>query len=195
MRSTFAGQNGLRFGSQRLQRVTRRSFSSSRVRYRKGSAGSSLVSSSLASCSRCVRSLDSPALMQRVRARMTPFDPRLAPIYRNRPDWLPAVEVRGEGIFIELDESAVAAWEGKADVQSRSGAMAEKFRQWETERGSKPSPFPGARYVLLHSLAHTLIRQLSLNCGYSASSVRERIYSSSDPEAHDGGYPPLHGQP
>ncbi len=113
--------------------------------------------------------------------------PEIAPIYRNRPDWLPAVEVRGEGIFIELDEEAVARWEAKADVQARGRAMAEKFRQWETERGTPPSPFPGARYVLLHSLAHTLIRQLSLDCGYSASSVRERIYSSTDPERRMAG--------
>lgn len=113
--------------------------------------------------------------------------PDIAPIYRNRPDWLPAVEVRGEGIFIELDEKAVAQWEAKPNVQARAGAMAEKFRQWETERGTPPSPFPGARYVLLHSLAHTLIRQLSLDCGYSASSVRERIYSSTDPKRRMAG--------
>jgi hypothetical protein len=113
--------------------------------------------------------------------------PDIAPIYRNRPDWLPAVEVRGEGIFIELQEEAVAAWESKPEVQARARAMAEKFRQWETERGAPPSPFPGARYVLLHSLAHTLIRQLSLDCGYSGSSVRERIYSSTDPKRRMAG--------
>jgi hypothetical protein len=107
--------------------------------------------------------------------------PEIAPIYRNRPDWLPAVEVRGEGIFIELDEGAVTRWEAKPEVQARARAMSEKFRQWEMERGTDPSAFPGARYVLLHSLAHMLIRQLSLDCGYSASSVRERIYSSTDP--------------
>src|SRR5437588_5184162 len=60
--------------------------------------------------------------------------------------------------------------------------MAGKFHQWEMERDTPPTTFPGARYVLLHSLAHTLIRQLSLDCGYSASSVRERIYSSPDPK-------------
>ena len=108
--------------------------------------------------------------------------PTLAPLYRNRPDWLPAVEVRGEGVFIELDEEAVASWEAKPEVVSRARAMADKFHQWEAERGTDPTPFPGARYVLLHSLAHTLIRQLSLDCGYSASSVRERIYSSTDPK-------------
>ena len=106
----------------------------------------------------------------------------VAPIYRSRQDWLPAVEVRGEGVFIELDESAVSAWEEQPGVQQLAHSMAEKFTQWEAERNSEPSPFPGARYVLLHTLAHTLIRQLSLDCGYSASSVRERIYSSTEPE-------------
>lgn len=115
------------------------------------------------------------------------LQPRIAPIYRNRPDWLPAIEVRGEGIFVELDESAVAQWESRPAVQARARAMAEKFQQWEADRGTPPSPFPGARYVLLHSLAHTLIRQLSLDCGYSSSSVRERIYSSADPKRRMAG--------
>lgn len=106
----------------------------------------------------------------------------IAPIFRVRPNWLPAVEVRGEGIFVELLESAVAQWETRPAVVARAKAMGDKFAQWQAERaGTPPAPFPGARYVLLHSLAHALIRQLSLDCGYSASSVRERIYSSADP--------------
>ncbi|MCU7936885.1 MAG: DUF1998 domain-containing protein [Candidatus Thiodiazotropha sp. (ex Dulcina madagascariensis)] len=107
----------------------------------------------------------------------------VAPIYRSRPNWLPGVEIRGEGIFLELDEAAVKKWESKPEVQTRASAIAQKFAQWEAERDNvAQSPFPGARYVLLHTLAHTLIRQLSLDCGYSASSVRERIYSNSDGE-------------
>ena len=65
--------------------------------------------------------------------------------------------------------------------------MEGKFKQWEAERGAEPTPFPGARYILLHTLAHILIRQLSLDCGYSASSVRERIYSSTDPKRRMAG--------
>ena len=107
--------------------------------------------------------------------------PDLAPIGRERPSWLPGVEVRGEGIFIELREEALTAWAAQHSVQTRAAAMARKFAEWETDRGAEPSPFPGARYVLLHSLAHAMIRQLALDCGYSASSVRERIYSSVDP--------------
>jgi hypothetical protein len=106
----------------------------------------------------------------------------VAPIFRNRQNWLPAVQVRGEGVFVELSEAAVADWERRAQVVQRARAMEEKFQQWQSERaGATLIPFPGARYVLLHSLAHVLIRQLSLDCGYSASSVRERIYSSIDP--------------
>lgn len=109
-------------------------------------------------------------------------DAGIAPISGKNRNWLPAIEVRGEGIFIELEERAVAAWEAKPAVRTRIQAMVSTFRQWANDRGRPESVFPGARYVLLHSLAHSLIRQLSLDCGYPASAVRERIYSSSSPE-------------
>lgn len=105
-----------------------------------------------------------------------------APIYKERQDWLPAVEVRGEGIFLELKEEALAAWEAEPAVQKRAAAIEQKYKEWAAERGVDADDFPGARYVLLHSLAHVLMRQLALDCGYSESSVRERIYSSTDPE-------------
>src|SRR5690606_6465983 len=105
-----------------------------------------------------------------------------APIYKERQDWLPAVEVRGEGIFLELKEEALNAWEAEPAVQKRAAAIEQKYKEWAAERGVDADDFPGARYVLLHSLAHVLMRQLALDCGYSESSVRERIYSSTDPE-------------
>lgn len=105
-----------------------------------------------------------------------------APIYKERQDWLPAVEVRGEGVFFELKENALTAWEAKPAVQRRAAAIEQKYKEWAAERGVEADDFPGARYVLLHSLAHVLMRQLALDCGYSGSSVRERIYSSTDPE-------------
>lgn len=105
-----------------------------------------------------------------------------APIYKERQDWLPAVEVRGEGIFLELKEEALTAWEAEPAVQKRAAAIEQKYKEWAAERGVNANDFPGARYVLLHSLAHILMRQLALDCGYSESSVRERIYSSTDPD-------------
>ncbi|MDN3556616.1 DUF1998 domain-containing protein [Halomonas maura] len=105
-----------------------------------------------------------------------------APIYKERQDWLPAVEVRGEGIFIELKEETLADWEERSAVKERAAAIEQKYGEWAKERGVDADDFPGARYLLLHSLAHVLMRQLALDCGYSESSVRERIYSSTDPE-------------
>ena len=34
--------------------------------------------------------------------------------------------------------------------------------------------------VLIHTLAHLFIRQLSLDCGYSSASLRERLYAGPD---------------
>ncbi|TGN73464.1 DUF1998 domain-containing protein [Bradyrhizobium yuanmingense] len=105
----------------------------------------------------------------------------IMPVYQRdrRPVWLPATEVRGEGLLIELNEAALQDWEDR--VSERAAAMAAKHREWEGARNRTPRPFPGARFVLLHTLAHALIRQISIDCGYPASSIRERIYSSSDP--------------
>ena len=40
------------------------------------------------------------------------------------------------------------------------------------------------RYVLLHTLSHLLIRQLSVECGYSGASIKERIYSTYPDSTH-----------
>jgi hypothetical protein len=104
-----------------------------------------------------------------------------APIAENPQNWLPAVEHRGEGIFLELNESRVSAWENRPVVQERMALLNQAFNAWREQRRLPPSPAPvPPRMVLLHTLAHLLIRQLSLECGYSSSSLRERIYSGSD---------------
>jgi hypothetical protein len=47
-----------------------------------------------------------------------------------------------------------------------------------------PPSFPGIRYVVLHSLSHALITELGIRCGYSAASVRERIYCSAEQQGN-----------
>ena len=95
--------------------------------------------------------------------------------------WRPAVELRGEGLFIELPEEAVRRWEEHGVVRHRSASMELVHHAWRRERRLPEAPYPGGRFVLLHSLAHMLIHGLSLDCGYSSTSIRERIYSSSGP--------------
>ncbi len=104
--------------------------------------------------------------------------PCLAPIFSgNQKTWLPAIDMHGEGIFIELSEDKVVKWEteNKKIYQPMMNRVVENHFRCENA-----SP----RYVLLHTLAHLLIRSLAKMCGYQPSSLKERIYST-----YDGGVP------
>jgi len=90
--------------------------------------------------------------------------------------WLPAAEIRGEGIFVELDPARLADWEARPEVQARSQQLERALAA--AERGGE---YLGIRFYLLHSLSHLLLTAISLECGYSASAIRERIYCSQDP--------------
>lgn len=107
---------------------------------------------------------------------------RVAHISVNRLAWLPAVENRGEGVFIRLRDEEVRRWEAQRVVVERVDAIkAEYERAWRArDHGGGEPRTVKARLLLVHSLAHTLIRQLSLSCGYSGASLRERLYVGSD---------------
>jgi hypothetical protein len=106
-------------------------------------------------------------------------DDRLTRLCRESPKWLPASEVRGEGIFLRIREEALAAWQVKSEVMRLQEEFLESHKAWRRLRKIEPAQegFPGIRLVLLHSLAHALMRQFVLDCGYTAASVRERLYS------------------
>jgi hypothetical protein len=110
---------------------------------------------------------------------------RRVPLARRPPRWVPASEVRGEGIFVRFDEDKISQW-CKTDVSRlREQEFLASHRRWRSRRSLDPpeAGFPGIRYVLLHSFAHAFIRQLALGSGYTAASIRERIYSR-DPGPH-----------
>ena len=51
------------------------------------------------------------------------------------------------------------------------------FECWKKDHEKSKREFPKLPYVMLHSLSHLLITAVSLECGYPASSIRERVYS------------------
>lgn len=104
---------------------------------------------------------------------------RTAPLARE-VTWLPAVENRGEGVFLALDPAAVAEWRRRREVQAREAELVRGFDAWKARRQASKARFPGVTYVLLHSLSHLLLTAVSLECGYAASSIRERIYLDDD---------------
>ena len=104
---------------------------------------------------------------------------RRADLARN-VTWVPAVENRGEGIFIQFRRKAIESWLGEPAVIQRAVQLRRGFDAWKAEHGSSSRKFAGPAYIMLHSFAHLLLTTIALECGYPASSIRERIYAIPD---------------
>jgi hypothetical protein len=100
-----------------------------------------------------------------------------APISARQLDWLPAVENLGEGIFLLLNLERLKAWEELDAVKRRADVLIKAYSAWRQRRGLPELRDQRPRLLLLHTLVHLLIRQMSFDCGYSSASLRERIYS------------------
>jgi hypothetical protein len=112
------------------------------------------------------------------------YDADLKPASISRDaDWFPAVENRGEGIFIQIRSSAIREWLARPAVVERLHGLMGGFKAWKAKRKSKRE-FPGGPYLLLHTLSHLLIQSVAMRCGYPASSIRERVYSDTDGERY-----------
>lgn len=113
------------------------------------------------------RDFDSPAdLPSEQRARIS----------RKEPTWIPASETRGEGIFFQFSESLIQDWIKRNAAYDREFELG--HQAWRETKNLDPTKgYPGIRYVLLHTYAHALIRQLAIECGYTSASITERIYS------------------
>lgn len=107
-----------------------------------------------------------------------------ASLTREPPAWVPCAELRGEGVFLAFREELLADWEKRPEVLARERVLKAAHVTWCLARGIEPQ-WPGIRYVLLHTLAHVLIRAFALECGYGASGIAERVYARSgkDPMA------------
>ncbi|GAA0338599.1 DUF1998 domain-containing protein [Actinoallomurus spadix] len=129
-----------------------------------------------------------------------PEDPGLVTrvrLARSRPSWVPASEVRGEGIFLRLPEDLLQDWEKRvadsAALRAHKDAYARHRKNRYSDRIKNAADFdamalwPGARFIALHTLSHLLIRTIALECGYNSASLSERIYSGTEDDPHRAG--------
>ena len=101
----------------------------------------------------------------------------------SNPDWLPAIQQYGEGLFLQLNPAAIDQWLARPGTKQHVQHLMAGFDAW---RRNRPSVKPrGAPYALLHSLSHVLMSEIALDCGYPASALKERIYAL--PPAAQGG--------
>ncbi|MER5682375.1 DUF1998 domain-containing protein [Streptomyces sp. NPDC002205] len=110
---------------------------------------------------------------------------RQAALSLTKPSWLPAFEVSGEGVFLRLDPERLRIWEEQPEQVARAARIRENHerllsaRAGDSDKLVPPSPAT-PRFLLLHALAHSLINEWSLDGGYPAASLRERLYSDED---------------
>lgn len=96
----------------------------------------------------------------------------VSPDISGRADWLPAIELYGEGIFFTLDTDELNTWERNGQVKKRFSAIEQRF---VAIRRKEPVALT-ARFLLLHTLSHLIIRQLEAVGGYPAASLTERLF-------------------
>ena len=97
-------------------------------------------------------------------------------------DWLPAVELYGEGIFIALDEDRLSRWSQDEGVKARLRQLLPRFIQSGRDAPNPLTP----RFLLLHTLSHLLMREIEAEGGYPAASLTEVIYCAEAPEPMAG---------
>jgi len=106
-------------------------------------------------------------------------DDRTAPIAKASLNWLPAIEVRGEGLFINLATPELERWEAQDDVLARAAILRDRHVARDLG-GDMSAAWVTPRFLLVHTLAHALIDAFSLDAGYPAASLRERLYVADD---------------
>jgi hypothetical protein len=118
-------------------------------------------------------------------SRVSPYtinepEERKAPLFRVDPGWLPAIEVKGEGVFLKISEKFIREFESREKVQARVGPIRQRQQAPSAGRVFHAGQVISPRYLVIHSLAHCLINQWSLECGYPTASLRERLYVSEE---------------
>jgi hypothetical protein len=100
----------------------------------------------------------------------------------DKEDWLPAIEVFGEGIFFVFNSNKLELWAKRPEVQKRIDGLNYAFHK--AKFGADVTGDLRPEYVLIHTFAHLIINQLSFDCGYGSSSIRERIYCEKTGNEH-----------
>lgn len=90
--------------------------------------------------------------------------------------WLPAVDINGEGVFIEFNQESLKNWLSNEKVSALSKAYESGYKAYCDSREWKVTALRNAVYTLIHTFSHLLIKQMSMESGYSSTAIRERIY-------------------
>ena len=106
----------------------------------------------------------------------------------NQTQFLLAVENYGEGVFLTLDNEKLINWyvknQSKREFIEKLQILWNRWQESVLQGYSTPDKFSNenhlAKFVLIHTLSHLLIKELEFLCGYPATSIGERLYVDKD---------------
>lgn len=109
--------------------------------------------------------------------RLTDDNVELQPVVTKKDEnWLPAVRNYGEGIFIKFNLAKLKQWEQSEQVTKD---VYKAYNDYREEFGNRSIQFE-PRQILIHTFSHALLRELAAHCGYTTTSLKERIYAMDD---------------
>jgi len=116
----------------------------------------------------------------------TPIKIKYTSSQADNTHYLLATESFGEGIFIDLDKSKVDEWFNKhysetPAFKQRIEILQERISLSEIISKNKfENNKHLAKFVLVHTLSHILVKELEFLCGYAATSLNERLFVDSE---------------
>ena len=117
-----------------------------------------------------------------VNGRVEYSNEQIRPIYSgniNDVKVLPANQIYGEGLFFAFDTQKVNDWSQKNNLEEyyrttiESGSMGEFL-------SAEMKLYGRAKFYLLHTFSHILMKELEFSCGYPTASLSERLYYSDE---------------
>ena len=108
------------------------------------------------------------------RVKPGPADRTVRPDVAKPENWLPASEVFGEGFVLALNFGALERWIEQLPESEASALKSLDQKRLDENFWFLPEVDPA--FIAVHTLSHLLLRQVTFDCGYSSSSLRERIY-------------------
>ena len=107
---------------------------------------------------------------------------QIRPIYSgniNDVKVLPANQIYGEGLFFAFDSEKIKQWSKQYNLEKyykttiEAGSMGEFL-------ASEMEMYGRAKFYLLHTFSHIIMKELEFSCGYPTASLSERLYYSDE---------------
>lgn len=105
---------------------------------------------------------------------------QIRPIYSgniNDVKVLPANQIYGEGIFFAFDSERINQWSKKYNLDKYYKTVLENGSMGEF-LASEMELYGSAKFYLLHTFSHIIMKELEFSCGYPTASLSERLYYS-----------------